>query len=147
MPIIFALIILASAGYLMIRSQTPPSPQPPTPSPTIVPPKPQILNRVNIQGVSVNNFLETSRTIEETGEVFIAEKPEYAIVYHKSNGSFLISILSAPFETIRQNAEEDFLQILGIDKTSACKLDVVVGTPYFANPDNSGIIYPLSFCP
>lgn len=143
--IIFALLILASIGYLMLNNQTSPEPQIP-PSPTIIPPSPQILNRINIQGVSVNNFLETSKTIEETGEVFATEKTDYAIIYHKDVGDFLINILSSPFESIRTKAEADFLKTLGITETEACRLSVVIKTPHFANPDKTGQNFPLSFC-
>lgn len=130
----------------MLNNKPPDTSQDNNASPTIVPPNPQILNRIDIQGVSVGNFLETSKTIEETGEVFAVENEDYAIIYHKNDKSFLINILSSPFDLSRQKAEGAFLQTLGIDNTSACKLNVVVQTPFFANPDNAGIPYPLSFC-
>lgn len=143
--LIFTLLIIVSAGYLILNSQPSPLPQAP-PLPTVIPANPQILNRLDIQGVFVNNFLENSKTIEKTGEVFIEENRKYSIIYHSPDESFLIYISSSPFETIRSEAENTFLKKLGINEPSACKLSVIEQTPYFANPENSGIQYPLSFC-
>lgn len=143
--LIFTLLIIVSAGYLILNSQPSPLPQTP-PLPTVIPANPQILNRVDIQGVSVNNFIETSKTIEETGEVFAAEKDDYVIIYHKDVEDFLLNVLSSPFESIKLEAEADFLKTLGITKIEACRLNVVIKTPRFANPDQAGKDFGLSFC-
>ncbi len=143
--LIISLIIFASF-YLILATNKQPEPPNTIPSPTVIPADPQILNRVNIQGIPMNNFLETSKTIEETGEVFAVEETDYVIIYHKTSDDFLINILSSPFEDIRIKAERDFLQKLGITEENACKLDVVEKTPHFANPDKAGQSFRLSFC-
>jgi hypothetical protein len=70
----------------------------------------------------------------------------YQIYYIKSEDFFLISIIGYPFQNILPLAENDLLNTLGIDKESACKIDVRITTPNFANPEESGKIHKLSFC-
>lgn len=94
----------------------------------------------------MTNFLEKSKTIEKTGEVFVIEKDDYIIVYNKISQSFLIDILSSPFDTTRATAEKDFLNYLGITQEDACKLIIIENTPYFANPQDAGKDYGLNFC-
>ncbi len=142
--LVFLLILIAFAYFVVFREkQQPPAP---TPTPTTIQPNPQILNRITIQGVSVNNFISKSKNIEKTGEVFAEENADFSIIYHKNDESFLLYISSSPFETVRSAAENVFLQKLGIDKESACRLAVIEQTPFFANPNEAGKVYKLSFC-
>ncbi len=145
--ITFSIILIVATFLLLSLSNKSTTKQTAFPTPTIVLPNAQTLGRkINISGVSVNDFTKTSRPIEETTEFYVTEKSNYAIIYDSKDNSFLIGILSSPFETNRQTAEEGFLQTLGITKENACLLTVTESTPHFVNPNNAGIIYKLSFC-
>lgn len=93
-----------------------------------------------------NNALSEIIETNNQGDSLIVNKSSYQIIYHKNLDQFMISILKSPFEDIRQIAEQEFLQITQADVATVCKLDAVVTTPYFANPDLAGKIFPLSFC-
>ena len=81
-------------------------------------------------------------------QALIYEDPQknYSINEIQSNKSYQIVIIGSPFSTYRNEAENAFLSLLKISKDQACKMKVSVTTPYFANPDESGQTYPLSFC-
>ena len=58
-----------------------------------------------------------------------------------------LSLLQELAEVERLEAEKAFLRQLNLTEAEACQLKVVITTPMFANPAESGINYPLSFCP
>lgn len=101
---------------------------------------------IEIADVEVNNFFEKVGIPESASYIIIEKNSDYKIAYLNNFNSFLISITNSPFESQRILAEEKFLDELGISETDACKLEVQVTTPRFANPDHAGIIYGLSFC-
>lgn len=74
------------------------------------------------------------------------EGADYEIIYINQNDQYLISISGSPFEEKRKLAEQNFLKTFKINKEEACKLNVVITTPTFANPKEAGINYKLSFC-
>lgn len=89
---------------------------------------------------------------------FFDSKKYQGLIYQDPNGNFQISYISStkeysllilgyPFTQFRTEAENTFVSLLKTTNTEACKLNVSVSTPYFANPDESGKTYPLSFCP
>lgn len=82
-------------------------------------------------------------------QALIYEDPSknFSINEIQANNSYQIVIIGIPFSQYREEAENAFLSLLRISKENACKLNATITTPYFANPDKSGIIYPLSFCP
>jgi len=131
-----------------------PTEQPiPSPNPTIqvVFPTAPIINpndsSITISGVQMNNFTKTSTQMNQEGDLSIANvSNSYQIVYLAHFQEFLITINGSPFEAQRQAAEAAFLQSLGISQTDACKLPVSITTPRYANPDQAGTQYPLSFC-
>lgn len=91
---------------------------------------------------ALSNPVETN----SRGGALIVNRPTYQIVYQKDFDRFLISVTGSPFEEVRQEAEQEFLSIAKTNKSVACQLNVVVGTPYFANPGLAGQEFPLSFC-
>lgn len=101
---------------------------------------------ITISDIEIGNFYKGKAQKTSYGDVLIETKDEYHIIYHPENESFLVSVLSSPFETVREKAEEVFLKKLGITINEACKLDVSITTPRFINPIESGKIYGLSFC-
>lgn len=128
------------------------SPFPPEiPSPAIILPAVIITiypaDRVIISGVTVKNFFKTAEEITSYGDVVIVNKPEYRILYQANFNQFLVNILSSPFEGVKAQAEKEFLRILDVTAPQACSLNVILATPRFANPDEAGKEYGLSFCP
>lgn len=127
-----ALILAVFAGFWFAKSEVEKNPE-------------EIkTGRIEISGVWVNDFLkevDSKKTF-----VTIVKNKNYHIFFLPKQKGFVISITSSPFEKQRNKAEEEFLKALGIDKGGACKLNVDVTTPSFANPEEAGRIFKLSFC-
>lgn len=101
---------------------------------------------IQISKVPVKNFYKNAVKIDKQGDVYLVNNSNYQIVYLDEFNIFMITITGSPFESLRPQAEAEFLEKTGMSKEAACALNVQVGTPYFANPDFSGKYYPLSFC-
>lgn len=95
--------------------------------------------------VQVNNFYASASDATST-IVTVTSTDEYNIIYHQENSSFLITLVNRPITTARTDAENAFLQVLGISKSDACRLYVAVGIPAWVDPDHGGEVGPLSFC-
>ncbi|BCX14440.1 MAG: hypothetical protein KatS3mg088_123 [Patescibacteria group bacterium] len=102
--------------------------------------------KIKVSGIEVNNFYKKADIIKDDGYARFVKEKNYEIMYIPVDNSFLISITGSPFEEIRTNAEEDLLKKLGVDKTTACNLNVNITTPGHINPDFAGKVYKLSFC-
>lgn len=113
----------------------------PTPTPV-----PITTKKITISGIKMNNFLSSPIKTNDHGDALFVKTKGYQLVYLRQYNKFLITILSSPFEENRKKGEENFLKKLGITKEEACKLNASISTPYFVNPQYSGIKYPLSFC-
>jgi len=87
--------------------------------------------------VTMKNFYLSSAGAEENF-IVLAQDDAYQITYDPTTNSFYLSVQQAPYDTVRIQAETDFLERLGITKTDACKLNVTEG---FGNQQAS-----LSFC-
>ena len=103
-------------------------------------------NTIKISNKEVENFYKTAYPINNNGDVVFSETENYKIIYFPKGEQFLISILGTPFEEAKKEAEQQFLQSLGISESEACELNVSVSTPRFANEAESGKNYKLSFC-
>lgn len=114
------------------------------PSPTL--PVYKMPDKITINNITVNNFYKEAVKILPNGDVVIADNGKYQMVYFKKGEYFMISVVNSPFEVVREEAEREFLDILGVDKQSVCQLPVNISTPQFANPDFAGETYSLSFC-
>lgn len=102
--------------------------------------------KILISDIPVNNFIKSVKKINSNGDMLIEDNGSYHIVYFPNTRQFLLSIQQSPFEKYRIEAEAALLNLLGINKTQACKLDTVITTPFFANPEEAGQSYKLSFC-
>lgn len=102
--------------------------------------------KLNIADVSVNNFYKIKINTNPRGDTLFSQSTDYQIMYFSKEEQFLISIMGSPFEEKRALAELNFTQVLGITQEEACKLNVIINTPSFANPEESGTNYKLSFC-
>lgn len=115
---------------------------PPTPAPLVIPPG----DSLTIDGVQVNNFYAASRSVDSERTLELTNDVNFSILYYPRDESFLVTITNSPFENYRQQAESVLLTLLGVSETEACRLTVSIGTPAFANPEQAGKNYPLSFC-
>lgn len=104
------------------------------------------IKRIEISGVFVTNFFNQTGQDDSSGYFTLAQTPDYHIFYFETDNLFYISITSYPFEEHRGIAEQKLLELLAIGKTDACKLNVDITTPAYANPDKAGEVYNLSFC-
>lgn len=137
-----AILLLGLLIYLRVTTGPTPKPQPLFPAPFATP----LPGKITIDGVETNNFLVSPKELNENGDALFVDTGRYQIVYLKQFNQFIIDILAAPFPQVRQEAEQAFLQTLGISKEAACKLRVSIGTSYRVSPDYAGISFPLSFC-
>jgi len=97
--------------------------------------------------VKTRDFTQAAnRSLPRGGVEFSPRSGEFQILYREETDSFLICIISSPFEEVRQQAEGEFVKTLEISQEKACQLDVSITTPHFANPEHSGEIFGLSFC-
>ena len=104
-------------------------------------------DKIEITGVSMNNFYKISLTPPgQIGEVMFVDETNYKITYFPIDKGFLIAVLGSPFSSIKSEAEQKFIDVLGISKEDACKLLVVATTPYSINPSEAGREYKLSWC-
>ena len=102
--------------------------------------------KIDINGVAVNDFFKFSVYVKEGEYAQVISTDSYQVYYFNDNNQFLVSIINRPFDEKRKIAEEELLQILGTDQIEACKLDIVITTPGYANPEFAGKNYKLSFC-
>ena len=157
-PIIIAGVIIVIAlgiiAFLSLTSNPQPQPAPkvypiaPLPSPST--PAGDTTTLTTPQGpLTVNNFYKTAnKTIEAT--VFLADLPDYSIVYFSNTNQFLINLnayTAADALKDRQMAEANLLKILGITKTQSCQLTLHEAVPFSYNESLSTADYGLSFCP
>jgi len=92
-------------------------------------------------------IVEQAITVSSRGDALIAAEESFQISYLKETNQFLILIKNGPFAEIRQQAEVKFLELVGNDPDTACKLNVVIRAPFFADKQLIGQEFPLSFCP
>lgn len=116
----------------------------PTPSPT--PRGEREAEKIEVTGVEINNFYDEETDINTRGDAMFVNTDKYQIVFFSNEQQFLISILDSPFDEVRKQAEKEFLKELGISRGEACTMNVLITTPGYANPENAGRNYRLSFC-
>lgn len=112
-----------------------------SPAPIIIP----SVRKIDTDGVKTNDFLKNPIKKNSDGDVLFIEKPQYQISYLIQFSQFNISI-STSSPQVRNQAEEEFMKKLGINKIDACRLNVVVNSPYVPNPYLSVPPKYLSFC-
>jgi len=78
--------------------------------------------------------------------VAFKDNDEYYIAYYPEDQGFIITIMNSNIQKARDNAENDFINTLGINKEQACKLKVFLGVPISVSEKAAGENYGLSFC-
>jgi hypothetical protein len=138
--VIFAVLFLLVLSRVVNRIANRKESNTPTPKPK------QTEQRIEISGVTVNDFTKDIQNPNEELFITLSRTKDYHVFYITKEQFFFISIVSWPFDDYRLVAEADFLDKLGINEKEACNLKVYETTPAFANPDKAGKSYPLSFC-
>lgn len=90
--------------------------------------------------------LNDKKTITTVGTKEILNTDQYVALYHPNDNAISLIITTSPFEDIRIIAEENLIDELGLSKEEACQIKVEVLTPSYANENESGVVFPLSFC-
>lgn len=156
-PLVCVILILIAAVLIIISKKSSPEVlPPPIVRPTATPFKlritpaisipPSASKKIDVSGIKINNIYEDPVEINNQGDTVFFRDDNYQFVYLPQFGKFIISVTSSPFWDKEKIAEEDFIKALGITKKDACWLNVEITTPYFANQEESGRVYPLSFC-
>lgn len=97
--------------------------------------------------IQINNIYKNGGELYEGGITFRDNK-DFSITYSESDQSFAIVIETTDnLVGVRNKAEKELLDALGISKEKACELTVLLQVPYSVNPELSGTNYGLSFCP
>ncbi len=85
-------------------------------------------------------------TVNGTKKIYVDDGAPYSITANKDSSYYKILITKSPFQKYRLEAEQKLLDELKLSQKKACALDVEITTPRFANPDEAGQVYKLSFC-
>ncbi len=110
-------------------------------------PKDPILTIGSSEGsVGIKNFYLSNPNVSEGGSIVVKQTQNYSILYASTDSSFWLVIIGTPFDKWREAAEQDFLSVLQINATDACKLKASSGIYYDATNSLSGKSFPLSFC-
>jgi len=99
--------------------------------------------------LSVKDFYQSpfTKIIDKDNDAIISKGINYMIQFYAKYQSFNIVLTGGDLHVVREEAENAFLDTLGITKDEACQLYVSLGTPYYVNVKTAGVEYGLSFCP
>lgn len=95
--------------------------------------------------VTVNNVYRSILGWEESDIIF-QKTSVYELLYDVDDSSFVVSIDAGPLLTTRPQAESALLSFLGVSRSDACKLAVVVGVDPSVDPSLVNKGFSLSFC-
>lgn len=98
--------------------------------------------------VRMNNFYREAEFILEDGHATIKRTDDYALTYVALLKSFQITITAPDIASVKNIAEKDLLNILGITPQDLCKTNPVVFVDKGFDPRSEYTrSSPLSFCP
>lgn len=115
------------------------------PSPLVVPTVPTTDTFV-VSGVTVKNFYKSKTDKNSTNDVLLFENKDYSISYVPLYEQFVLTLWSPEFLKVRTQAEQKLLELIGVNRTNACQLNVQEGVPIKVKSPYAGGAYPLSFC-
>lgn len=117
-----------------------------TPGNGFVQPTKKPASKISINDIEHNEEILKQEPTNNRGDILVSDEEYFQTLYFAQEDQFLISVIMSPFNEKRIEAENDFVIRLGISKENACLLDVVITTPKYANPNEAGKNYSLSFC-
>ncbi|MBI4114406.1 MAG: hypothetical protein HY445_01020 [Candidatus Niyogibacteria bacterium] len=101
--------------------------------------------------VTTDNFLQNASNDANMNDYVLQSADNYLISYYRKTNWFSLILLAPPLRAARVTAENEFLRILNIRQTEACKLSVSVAVirsaDQLAGTRLAGKDYRLSFCP
>lgn len=110
--------------------------------PTSVPAGDTISIGTSKGAVQVKNFYKNSLAWEDQ-YIIIAQNSQYEITYDTTASQFFLYIPNSPSDAVRSEYETALLNLLGVSKTDACKLNILEGfsasSPYGTKPMNLSI--------
>jgi hypothetical protein len=148
-----AFLFFALVFYFIVfkKNQTAPqtstSPQPTSVFPAPSPDEPKMVISTQQGSAIINNIYQNPLENLSGNGISFKDTEDYYMAYYPQNQGFLIVLQNSDIKSAREKAERDFLQILGVDETTACNLDVSITIPYEISPQAAGGVYGLSFCP
>lgn len=96
--------------------------------------------------VVTKNIYQSSLTTYPDNGVGFAHTGYYDMSYYPKDNGFIITLLDENVIKANQEAEQDFLKILGITEEQACKLKVTIGVPHNVNPKFAGQVFAFDYC-
>jgi hypothetical protein len=102
-------------------------------------------DKVKVNNQTVNNFYKNPSYLYTQGSVVVEENTNYQIAYIANEGKFIITIF-ANDSVSKGLAEQAFLRKLGVNESTACKLNTLVQIYTDSNASAPPIISNLSFC-
>jgi hypothetical protein len=114
-------------------------------SPTVYAIKNHPADTINIGTVRVKNFYGKEK-INVTATKYLHNDRDYYVLYIPNENLFFINLLTDDVISVRHNAENKLLSMLGIDKIKACLLKVQITASRTFNTEYAGKSFGLSFC-
>lgn len=108
-----------------------------------------IAGKRNAQPVQVEtkDFLAGRPALNPDGDRHLLDSEGYSIDYINSFRQFFINFGVVPNDELRQRAEADLLDLLGITASDACVLDIIESVPYVYGSQYAGVNFGFSSCP
>jgi hypothetical protein len=101
------------------------------------------------EGIKINNIYQDPIEITP-GAVTITRTTDLATYFYNEDGNkFTITLNEGTIDDFLQKkplAEQEFLNILGVSQSDACKLNVQVLNGGSFDPELQGKSFPLNFC-
>jgi len=84
---------------------------------------------------------------EDPTDTSASENPPYVIDYFTQGGYFNIVLYQEPLGAIRQQAQQDLMQRVGLSQVQMCNLKYTISAPNSVNQAYAGVNLLFSFCP
>ncbi|NTU67078.1 MAG: hypothetical protein HGB08_04120 [Candidatus Moranbacteria bacterium] len=99
--------------------------------------------------IEINNPKKIAKEKLDEKDLVLESNGNYDIMYfnYSKGPSFLITLSSPDLESSRTAGESKLIDLLGISKDQACKLNVSLTVPQDVSSPAAGYDYGLSFCP
>lgn len=84
---------------------------------------------------------------EDPADPSATDNPPYVIDYFTQGGYFNIVLYQEPLGSVRQQAQQDLMQRVGLNQAQMCNLKYSISAPYYVNQAYAGVNLLFSFCP
>lgn len=97
--------------------------------------------------IEINNLYKNPVANLFQNGVLFRQTPDFEMSFYPEDQGFIITLLNPDLKKSRDEAEKEFLEALGIDKSQACFLKISLGTTSDISEKTAGRNFGLSFCP